>query len=206
MANEVVIINGVTKRKKDGDFTYDFPKAIISVRTVQDTFTVTLINNTGNPITTKFNDITDKLGQATLEEYVDFLAQERYYFEVDPAGTGITSELWIIVQTVDDLPDPVAGVITLVQPDTIYLFVGTVDLGSDRIVIAADNVSLRGLARNVDGIVSTTTADLITATSVNITIRALTVTGLSAATLRRKGCESYRPMLKSRLKGPKALA
>lgn len=82
MANEITIINGVTKRERAGlgIFLYDFPNAFIEVNQPSNIYTTTIINDPSNPVQTNYDDITDKLGSADIVEYVDILAQTGYYF------------------------------------------------------------------------------------------------------------------------------
>ena len=66
----------------------------------------------------------------------------------------------VTVNAVADLPTAVSGVITLTA-NLVYLLSGTVDIGSNRIVMGADSV-LAGMHHHTDRVVSTTTSALIT--------------------------------------------
>lgn len=72
----------------------------------------------------------------------------------------LNSNVW--VRSKEDLPAPVAGVITL-QANTAYLIRGDIDLGADRISIPG-NVNVLGVSNDVSSITSTTAGDLFTIT------------------------------------------
>ncbi len=78
------------------------------------------------------------------------------------------------IRSVNDLPLAVAGVHTLAA-NTNYIIDGSVDIGTNRIVIS-DNCVLFGLNRDTDILTSTTTGALFTSTNANFTIRNLTIT------------------------------
>lgn len=85
-----------------------------------------------------------------------------------------------VIRAVSDLPAPVANVITLSTNNVIYLFEGIVDLGTNRLVIAANDVLLTGLNRNVDGFSSNTAGDIVTATTRNISMSNMYITSVTA--------------------------
>lgn len=78
MANEVVLINGVTKKERNGIFTYKFGNTIIDARTDNATIIYYDIDGTQNH-KVAFADISDPLGATNVEEYVDALAAGNYY-------------------------------------------------------------------------------------------------------------------------------
>lgn len=80
MANEISTINGaVTKREENGDFRYDFPKAVIIA--IPST-TEYIVRHVDDPADRKalFADITDPLGASDIEGYCDALANLGAYF------------------------------------------------------------------------------------------------------------------------------
>jgi len=83
----------------------------------------------------------------------------------DISGGGVTSSLILTVSSLDDLPAPVAGVITS-PANTLLLIIENIDLGTDRLVIGSGG-SITGVRRNGGGastISGTTTDPLITVT------------------------------------------
>lgn len=78
MANEIVLINGVTKKERNGIFTYKFGNTIIDARLDNATLVYYDVDGTQNHIVA-FADITDKLGATDVEEYADILAAGDYY-------------------------------------------------------------------------------------------------------------------------------
>jgi len=81
MANEVILINGVTKRETNGNFVYFFPTATITISITEQAFTVLQINDAGNVINAKFADVTDKFGTTEVEGYIDELAVRGFFFD-----------------------------------------------------------------------------------------------------------------------------
>jgi len=81
MANEVEIINGVTKREHIGTFVYFFPTATINVSISESAFQITQVNDYSNPITAKFVDVDEKFGQTDVEGYIDELARRGFFFD-----------------------------------------------------------------------------------------------------------------------------
>lgn len=148
MANEVVLINGVTKREKDGNYVYDFPRATIDVNVAEDAYVVTLKLDYANPITSKFADVTDKLGQATLQEYVDELAVQGNYFEIAPVST-FSTPLIPDTQRVNLfslLPDPT----TVVSQ---YWIVDTKEVDNESGIYKSNGVSWLYIGVDVDSII-----------------------------------------------------
>nr|QBK86794.1 MAG: hypothetical protein LCMAC103_01260 [Marseillevirus LCMAC103] len=78
-----------------------------------------------------------------------------------------------VIFSVSDFPTAVAGVHTLVAGTT-YRIEGSVDIGTNRIVIS-DNCVVCGFNRETDILTSTTTGALFTATSVSFSIRLLQI-------------------------------
>lgn len=74
--------------------------------------------------------------------------------------TQITPSNLVVVHSASDLPSAVAGVRTLAA-STVYLFVGSVSIGSDRIVMSSDS-ALVGCNPENDMLTSTTSGNLIT--------------------------------------------
>jgi hypothetical protein len=82
MANEITKINGVDKKVQNDDIIYYFPKALITVNTVNASYELRQTLNFSRPITILYADITDKLGSSDTEGYVDALATGGFFFEV----------------------------------------------------------------------------------------------------------------------------
>lgn len=80
----------------------------------------------------------------------------------------------VIINSLADLPAPVASVITLAA-NTIYRFSGSVDIGANRFVADA-NTAFHGEDAFIDGIVSSTTGALITSTDVSIALDSINLT------------------------------
>ena len=102
---------------------------------------------------------------------------------VIPRLDNIEAIIAVDVASLSDLPTPVSGVITLDVASTIYKIRGNVDIGANRIVIAATAVEIAGSFGSIDFISSTTTDALITATNFNVFIRDVRLTALSASKL-----------------------
>ena len=106
-------------------------------------------------------------------------------YVADGAGSGTweeqaslpTNEVYVASET--DLPTAVAGVITL-APSTLYHILGSVDLGSDRIVFSSNSI-LQGQQRALSTITSTTTSPLFKGTSVDVRIYELTIVATTAS-------------------------
>jgi len=81
MANEVELINGVTKREFIGTFVYFFPTATINVSVAEQAYVITQINDFANPISALFSDVTDKFGQTEVVGYIDELARRGFFFD-----------------------------------------------------------------------------------------------------------------------------
>jgi hypothetical protein len=85
MANSLSKINGVDKWLIDGGvIQYFFPEAFVFVDTVGESYSTRHNRNTVENKTVKFADITDKKGAANVEEYVDKLAEEGFFFASNP--------------------------------------------------------------------------------------------------------------------------
>lgn len=81
MANELVLINGVTKKERNGLFVYTFGNVIIDANPVKAEY---IIFDTDKHQNQKvlFADITDKLGTTDVVAYVDKLAADGYFQQV----------------------------------------------------------------------------------------------------------------------------
>lgn len=89
MANEIVKINGVDKKTENGLIFYYFPRALITVNPSLASYELRQVINFNHKMTVLYSDITDKLGSSTVETYVDELATQGFFFEVE--GTAQTS-------------------------------------------------------------------------------------------------------------------
>ena len=93
MANEVTIINGVTKKERNGVFRYRFGANVhIDARPATADMLIFDIDKHKNHVVA-FAEITEKLGATDIEGYCDALALGGYYrttidgsFTIDPAG------------------------------------------------------------------------------------------------------------------------
>lgn len=91
--NDTTLVNGVTKFEVDSGFFYYFPLATIEVNNVDEVITSELKQKPYTTESVKFEDITEQYGAANSEEYVDYLANNRFFFEpsiVDYSETGIS--------------------------------------------------------------------------------------------------------------------
>lgn len=89
----------------------------------------------------------------------------------------------VIVKSLSDFPTPSAGVITLDVPNTVYIINGNVDIGTNRIVIAAIAVEIMGIFGSKDFLTSSTTGVMFSATNFNVFINEIRMTALSASKL-----------------------
>ena len=99
--------------------------------------------------------------KATLKSYFetnDTPTESQFSDLIDATYNGTVS-----VSSVDDFPSAVVGVITLAD-NTVYQINGTIDIGSNRLVMGADTF-IKGNSRDIDVITSTTTDALITSTN-----------------------------------------
>jgi hypothetical protein len=91
-------------------------------------------------------------------------ASANHVYVADGAASGVMTQITpanaVVIHSASDLPTAVAGVRTLAASTT-YIFSGSVDIGSDRLVLGA-STGLFGSSPLLDGIVSTTTGALIT--------------------------------------------
>lgn len=86
-ANDITLINGVTKTEIDSPFNgfiYLFPLATITVNSdsgAAGSIEVVLNSKPFTTTTTDFEDITEQYSTSDAEEYVDYLANNRFFFE-----------------------------------------------------------------------------------------------------------------------------
>jgi hypothetical protein len=85
MANEITIINTVSKKERNGIFVYHFPLAIIEANPTTDTMRIIDIDRGQNQLIA-FDDISNPFGTSNIVEYCDALAAGGYYFI--PVGGG----------------------------------------------------------------------------------------------------------------------
>lgn len=107
MANEITLVNGVTKYELQGsgNYRYLFPLAQIVAYPNADPNEgyYDLFVEWNNTLKIKFEDITDDLGAADIVEYVDLLATNTYYFNSLNAGSIAPSGATGWVSYVDNL-------------------------------------------------------------------------------------------------------
>jgi hypothetical protein len=119
-------------------------------------------------------------------------ASANHVYVADGATSGtmtqITPSNHVMVHSASDLPTAVAGVRTLVA-STVYRLVGTIDIGSDTIVLSA-GCSVEGSSPFLDGLVTTSTGALFTATNVNFTVRNCFLTCASGAAFSLTGAST----------------
>lgn len=89
-----------------------------------------------------------------------YLAADTGQFFRDSSGDWAPVLKHISVASLSDFPAPVSGVITL-QDDTAYLISGTVDIGTNRIVVGIRN-TIKGTDRQNDILTSSTTGTMFT--------------------------------------------
>lgn len=102
----------------------------------------------------------EKKGATIYDDDDDVL---KYWNEsqwVSITGSSSNPSNLVLVESLSDLPESVAGVITL-QDDTIYQIIGTVDISTNRL-ITGSNTTIKGNSPSVDTLVSSTTGALIT--------------------------------------------
>lgn len=75
----------------------------------------------------------------------------------------------VVVNSLSDLPAPVAGVITLVDNKT-YLFQGVVNIGTNRIALGVSNTII-GIDKSSDGVLYTGTSSLFTGVDQDFSLR-----------------------------------
>lgn len=129
MANEITKVNGVTKKAFLQFFIYDFPLALITADTNADAYILVYKSDVGNPQTILFSDVTDKLGQATLEDYIDELANQEFFFDIPVSGS----------TAVD------ATIVGLTSPNPLPVSVSSIDASSN--IQAADSASIDAFGR-----------------------------------------------------------
>lgn len=78
MANEVSIINNITKKERNGIYVYTFPLVVIEANPDTDVMTIISQDRSQNR-EVAFDDITEKLETANIVQYVDALAAGGYY-------------------------------------------------------------------------------------------------------------------------------
>ena len=88
-----------------------------------------------------------------------------------------------VILSVNDLPAPVGGVITLADDNETYTFVGQIDLGANRIEITGVNVKFRGGNAFADVILSTTTGAVVSGTNVGFSMQNLQIQSFTASEL-----------------------
>lgn len=94
-------VNGITKIEREGVFIYSFPLGTITANNSNNTVTYELITPAIRNETVSFDDITDKKGATTPEEYVDQLATDGIFFSPDSDSGDITGTV-----SVDNFPNP----------------------------------------------------------------------------------------------------
>jgi hypothetical protein len=148
MALNVTKENGVNKLKVSADvLVYSFyPIAIVTVNT-STTVITTQLNNVGVPPTsTKFADLEDNYGTANAESYADYLANNGFYGADSGGGGGGIA----YISTLANLPDPVGGVIDLLDDGILYYFTKMVDcLG---LTIRLGNNAFQAISQELAGI------------------------------------------------------
>ncbi len=78
MANEITIINGISKKERNGIYVYHFPLAIIEANPMRAIMRIIDIDR-GQDQIVAFSAIADPLGAAEIVGYVDALANGGYY-------------------------------------------------------------------------------------------------------------------------------
>ena len=110
MANEVVIINGVTKKERNGVFRYRFGANVhIDARPATADMLIFDIDKHKNHVVA-FAEITEKLGATDIEGYCDALALGGYYrttidgsFTIDPTGLATVAKQNEIIAAINNI-------------------------------------------------------------------------------------------------------
>ena len=90
MANEITIINGVSKQEKGGNLIYHFDLCQIIAftdATPSNEYYIQSMNNGQQLQRVNWGDITDKLGASDMEGYLDAVATAGYFASTIPADT-----------------------------------------------------------------------------------------------------------------------
>lgn len=113
-------------------------------------------------------------GDVTINDGTADLTTEQALQSTDvPNINTYVRENFYLIKKKEDLPAPVAGVITL-EDSSIYEINGTIMLGTDRIVMGDETV-LKGDDQAADTLVYTGTGDMITATDVTAFVEVMTL-------------------------------
>ncbi len=153
------------------DITLDLTETIVQVTlntiSVSDSFTMSAIDH----------DVITNRGLNTHDEIDTFIST------TDSRLGNVETILEVDVSSVSDFPTPSGSVITLDVANTIYKIRGNVDIGVNRIVIAATAVEIMGLFGSKDFLTSSTTGVMISATNFNVFVNEVRLTALSSSKL-----------------------
>lgn len=171
MAYEVQLVNGVTKFDTGLGYTkYQFPLAIIDVY-ISDNYYKHFLPNGIEILKVDYDQITDTLGAANIEEYVDALANAGYFFEIGQGGgsTPVTElDNRVIVKQVSDF-----GVI---ESEKEYFLDGFITVTGNGVAIPDGvKLNLKSYNFNLGGIV-------------NIDVNGRCVTGASVGDILATDC------------------
>ena len=140
-----------------------------------DTVEIQIFHDRGIPLDTLANGASMTDGQYN---YIT-ISQVQGLSNIIPPNQGFKSNTTVYVNSLSDLPAPVADEITL-QDNIRYYFANGVSLGVNRLIIG-DGVQLAGDGVYASGIEYTGTGDFITSTNVGFTIDNLSITAPNAA-------------------------
>jgi hypothetical protein len=177
MAYEKTLINGVTKAEFKGNYYYTFNSYTSIVANVSSNTYV--ISDRDTSRTVKFDDITDKLGAANIEQYVDAMATAGYFQDnangagqVDSVIGGIDitvdntdpvnpivnfankSDTTILVQEVADFGTIVNDVVIDIDSTKIYVIDGIINMGAVSIEVPSGGMSFLGYTFDVSQLIS----------------------------------------------------
>lgn len=88
-------------------------------------------------------------------------------------GTVNSRTNYVLVKSKSDLPTPVGGIITLAN-NCAYELNGTINLGTDRIVVGTSNI-IYGIDKSDDILIYTGSGDAITGTNQDLSLRSFTI-------------------------------
>jgi hypothetical protein len=88
-----------------------------------------------------------------------------------------------VVRSIDDLPAPSGGVISLTEADHSYQILGNVDIGTNRISLDADNIKIFSINPGADSIISSTTGPVLYANGQTVTLSNISIFALGASHL-----------------------
>lgn len=152
MANEITLVNGVTKieLQGSGNYRYLFPLAQIVAYPNADPNEgyYNLFIEGNNVLRVKFSDIADKLGSTNIVEYVDALATNQYFFGVDLTGSIGVNDITnrVVVNNASQLVN--------IDPSKEYFLNGFINITGTGIDLTDTSLTIRSLGFNLGGLIN----------------------------------------------------